>query len=78
MTNAIIVYLPYLLSAITIMQLFLTGNKHRHSWLVGLGNQCLWLTWILVSANYGLLPMNAAIWVMYTRNHFKWRREAQS
>jgi hypothetical protein len=78
MKHLIITYLPYLLSTITIYQVFLAGNKNVHAWIIGIGNQVLWLTWILVSQNYGLLPMNVAMWVLYTRNHFKWKKEASS
>jgi len=78
MKHLIITYLPYVLSTITIYQVFLAGNKNVHAWIIGMGNQVLWLTWILVSQNYGLLPMNVAMWVLYTRNHFKWRKEASN
>lgn len=71
----IVEYLPYLLSCITIYQLVLAGNMHKNAWLVGLCNQVLWLTWILASGTYGLLPMNLAVWVVYTRNHFKWGKK---
>lgn len=75
MKHLIVIYLPYLLSAISIAQIVMAGNKHPNAWLLGLANQVLWLTWILTSQNYGLLPMNLAIWVVYTRNHFKWKKE---
>lgn len=65
-------YLPWLLSVITIWMTVLAGNKHRSAWVVGLINQALWLVWIIASDAYGLLPMNAALWVVYTRNHIKW------
>lgn len=65
-------YLPWLLSVITIWMTVLAGNKHRSAWVVGLVNQALWLVWIIASDAYGLLPMNAALWVAYTRNHIKW------
>lgn len=74
MRDLIATYLPWLISVITISQLVMTGNKHRNAWLVGLGNQVLWLTWIVCSASWGLLPMNAAIWIVYGRNHLKWRK----
>ena len=65
-------YMPWLMSAITIYMTLLAGNKNRHAWAVGLFNQALWLAWILASKNYGFLPMNLALWVVYTRNHLKW------
>lgn len=67
-------YLPWVMSAITIWQVLLAGNQWRYAWLVGLFNQTLWLTWIMVSGNYGLLPMNIALWIVYTRNHIKWMK----
>lgn len=66
-------YLPWLLSAITIWMTLLAGNKHPNAWLVGLGNQGLWLVWIVISGAWGFLPMNLALWAVYARNHWKWR-----
>jgi len=73
MRDIVVLYLPWLLSAITIWMTVLAGNLHRSAWAVGLVNQALWLGWIIASSSYGLLPMNAALWVVYGRNHFKWR-----
>ena len=68
----IVHYLPWLLSAITIWMTVMAGNKHPSAWLVGLANQALWLGWIVSTEAWGLLPMNAALWVVYARNHWKW------
>jgi hypothetical protein len=65
-------YLPWLLSALTIWMTLLAGNKHSSAWLIGLVNQALWLVWIVVTESWGLLPMNVALWVVYSRNHWKW------
>lgn len=75
MTTLIASYLPWLLSAITIYMTILAGNKSRNAWLFGLINQALWLVWILTTGAYGLLPMNAALWLLYARNHMKWSRQ---
>ena len=72
MRDAIVTYLPWLLSVITIWMTVLAGNKHPSAWFVGLVNQALWLCWIIATASWGLLPMNAALWIAYGRNHFKW------
>lgn len=68
------VYLPYVLSAITITQIVMAGNKHKNAWALGLINQAFWLLWIIWTQNWGFMPMNAAIWVVYIRNHIKWNR----
>lgn len=72
MKSAIIFWLPWLLSAVTIWMTLLAGNKHRLAWAVGLGNQALWLGWIILSSTWGLIPMNLALWAVYARNHLKW------
>lgn len=66
-------YLPWLLSAITIWMTVLAGNVCRRAWLVGLVNQALWLVWIVATGTWGLIPLNVVLWVVYTRNHLKWR-----
>lgn len=68
--------MPYLLSAVTIYMFWLAGNKKSYTWLVGLGNQVLWLTWIIVSHTWGLLPLTAALTVMYIQNHLKWKKQS--
>lgn len=76
MGDAIVKYLPWLLSAITIWMTLLAGNKHPNAWLIGLGNQLLWAIWIIASASWGLIPLNIALWIVYARNHFKWQKTA--
>ena len=70
------VYLPYLMSAITVYQLTLAGHKKASTWLWGLGNQTLWLTWIISTEAWGLLPMTAALLIVYTKNYRLWTRPA--
>lgn len=75
MTQAVADYLPWLMSAITIWMTLMAGNKHRLAWAIGLGNQALWLAWIIAVGAWGLIPMNAALWIVYARNHLKWAKE---
>ena len=74
MSEPVRVYLPWLMSTITIWMTLMAGNRHPSAWLIGLGNQLLWLTWIIVTASWGLLPMNVALWIVYGRNHLRWTR----
>jgi hypothetical protein len=77
MTDAVVTYAPWLLSAITIWFNLMAGNKHRWAWAIALVGQAGWLTWIILSANWGFLPMNIALWIVYTRNHMKWQAEPE-
>lgn len=74
MTDSIRLYLPWLLSGLTIWMTVLAGNRRRDAWLVGLVAQALWLVWIVTTKTWGLLPMNLALWIVYGRNHVKWSR----
>jgi len=65
---------PYILSVITIYSMFLAGNKTPVAWLVALLNQILWLMWIAMTKTWGFLPMNIALWVVYSRNYLMWKR----
>jgi hypothetical protein len=65
--------LPWVLSAITLWMTWLAGDKHPKAWLIGLGNQVLWLVFIIAIQKWGLLPMNLGMWALYLRNHLKWR-----
>lgn len=78
MRSAVVLYLPWLLSAVTIWMNLLAGNKHRLAWAVGLANQALWLVWIILAEAWGFLPMNAALWAVYARNHLKWSKRHEA
>lgn len=66
--------LPWLMSALTIYMTLLAGNKNPKAWAFGLVNQGLWLVFIVHTETWGLLPMNAALWVVYARNHVRWNK----
>lgn len=73
MRAAVVLWLPFALSAVTIYYLYLAGNNDRRAWPIALVNQGFWLVWILSAAAWGLVPMNIAMWVVCWRNHQKWR-----
>jgi hypothetical protein len=61
-------------SAVTIYGMWLAGSKRWQAWLVGLCNQGLWLVFIVAFGAWGLLPLNAALIGVYSRNLVLWRR----
>lgn len=73
MKEIIITYLPYILSGNTIYMMLLAGNQKKNAWAFGLAGQLLWLVWIVLTKNWGLLPMNIALWIVYGRNYLKWK-----
>lgn len=65
--------LPWLLSAMTIWMTVLQGRKSAAGWIVGLCNQIGWLVFQVGTETWGLLPLNAVLWVLYIRNYRLWR-----
>ena len=64
-----------LTSCFTLWGMWLAGNKRSLGWAVGLGNQALWIVFIVAFGAWGLLPLSLALIVTYTRNLIRWRRE---
>lgn len=75
MKQFVIIYLPWVLSGITIWMNILAGNLHKNAWFIGLFGQVLWLIWIVLSENWGFIPLNITLWIIYFRNHLKWNRK---
>lgn len=69
---AVTTYLPWLLSAITIIATILAGSKNKLAWSLSAANQVLWLIWILATQTWGFLPMNLILTVVFIRNHWLW------
>ena len=78
MSKIIIVYLPYLLSLVTVYTTLLAGNKNKLGWIIATINQFLWLIWILAVGAYGLLIGNILLTIICFRNYLKWEKESLS
>jgi hypothetical protein len=77
MLEFIIMFLPWLLSVLTILSMHYAGKKKVLGWKIALLNSGLWLIWILATGTWGLLPMNLALWYVYGKNYYEWRKEAR-
>lgn len=75
MTEPLATYLPWALSALTILAIELQGRKWPQAWAVSLANQVVWVAWILASESWGFAPMCAILSVQYARNHLRWVRD---
>lgn len=71
----VVAVMPWFMSVITVWMTWMTGHKHPATWVVGLGNQVLWTTWIVLSGTWSLVPVNLTLWVLYYRNHRLWKRD---
>ncbi len=67
--------LPLATSVLTLVAMWRIGAKKADGWAIGLANQGLWLWFIAAFDAWGLLPLTAALTVVYARNLIRWRRE---
>ncbi len=66
----------YLLMAVGVTGLYLSGSKKAYGWLIGLGAQVLWLAYGLSTHQYGFIISCAFYGSVYARNYLRWRRES--
>lgn len=66
--------LDWVLSAGTLTMMWLAGNRNPWAWRIGLANQVLWTTFAVQKEAWGLLPLTAALVVVYARNLVKWSK----
>lgn len=64
-----------LLSVGGIAGIWLAGRKSYWGWALGLAMQLLWLTYALITAQYGFILSAAGYGYIYALNLRKWRRE---
>lgn len=67
--------LPLVISAFTMLAMWMIGNKSWKGWVVGLVNQGLWIAFAIIFEAYGLIPLSVVLTVIYIRNLMKWRQD---
>lgn len=67
----------YILSALSLISLWLMGNKSIWGIRIGLLNQVLWIAYALMLKQYGLLIGAFAYTIIHIRNLEKWTDDAR-
>lgn len=67
--------LDYILSATTVVVLWLTGNKSIWAPIGGLINNVLWIGYAIYIHQYGLVIGSLCMGAMYIRALILWRRD---
>ncbi len=65
-------YWSYLLAIVGITGIFFVGKKSPMGWIVLFVNECLWITYSLLSKQYGFLIMAIAYMIVYTKSYREW------
>ena len=66
--------MTWILSATSIIGLWLMGNQSKWGPRLGLLNQILWVYFILSTKQYGLLPGVILYTIVHIRNILKWEK----
>lgn len=69
------IYLQYFLSILTLVSLWLMGNKSKWGPIVGVIGQIFWVWYVINTEQWGLLPGVIAYTVVNVRNYLKWKKE---
>lgn len=67
----------WLLSVIGITGIWLAGSKNKNGWLIGIFAQILWITYAVVTNQYGFILASLCYGFVYARNYIRWKRETK-
>jgi len=66
----------WILSATSALMLWQMGNKSIWGPRLGIVNQMLWIGYVVLTAQWGLMPGVVIYTILHIRNLLKWRRIA--
>jgi hypothetical protein len=65
----------WVLAILGITGIFLVGRKTIWGWLVLCLNEVLWVTYALVTKQYGFIAMAIAYVIVYLKSYSHWKKE---
>lgn len=71
-------YWSWGLALVGIAGLVLAGNKKKSGWALGIATQALWMTYAIVTGQYGFILGALAYTYVYARNYMKWYKEEKA
>lgn len=66
----------WLLAGIGLTGLWLAGNHNVHGWRIGVAVQVLWITYAIVTRQWGFIASALAFGFVNGRNLMKWQRQS--
>ena len=69
--------MSWLLSITSVIMLWMMGNKNRYAPIVGIFNQILWIIYVIMKKDWGLLIGVLLYLTVHIRNTIKWRQDAE-
>lgn len=63
------------LAVVGITGQWFAGRKQKSGWAIGVGAQVLWLTYAVVTRQWGFIASALAYGFVYARNWYRWWQE---
>jgi hypothetical protein len=63
----------WILTAVGVTGLYFAGKNNKIGWAIGIGAQGLWISYALVTEQYGFLVSAFAYGFIYVKNFRAWR-----
>jgi len=70
-----VVYWSYILAAIGVTGIFFVGRKTIWGWHILLVNEALWITYAIITKQYGFILSAIAYAAVYIRSYIHWSKE---
>lgn len=71
-------YVDWIVGITTLISIELMVRKHYAAWWTGLLNQLVWSWYIYETQEYGLIPMNIALYIQNARGLLAWSKTKES
>jgi nicotinamide riboside transporter PnuC len=68
-------YWSYILAAIGVTGIFFVGRKTIWGWHILLVNEVLWITYAIITKQYGFILSAIAYAAVYVRSYIHWSKE---
>jgi hypothetical protein len=65
----------WILAILGITGIFLVGRKTIWGWLILCANEILWVTYALITKQYGFIAMAVAYVIVYLKSYVHWKKE---
>jgi len=69
------VTIQWVLSATSAFMLWKMGNKVPYAPVIGLFNQIIWVVYVVMTKQWGLMPGVIMYAVIHARNTYLWQRD---
>jgi hypothetical protein len=67
----------WVLGTIGVAGIYFVGRKTIWGWIVLLSNEVLWITYALITKQYGFIFSAIAYGIVYVKSFLHWRKDEQ-